>query len=172
MSVGRPPKYTRRTLKAAVDKYFRSISYTTSVLNRDGTPVLNDDGEEIRLKRYAASPGICALCLYLGIDRSTWENYADISLHPEMRDIVEDVRTRIEAYLDGELCSREKNVQGIIFNLQNNYGWKQKQELELGMETRRTMASEGVSIKEKLALISAERAARAACAADEDGEEA
>ena len=159
MSIGRPPKYTRRTLRAAVDRYFRSISYTAPVLNRDGTSVLNDDGEEIRLMRYAAPPGICALCLYLGIDRSTWQNYADISLHPEMKDIVEAVRTRIEAYLDGELCSREKSVQGIIFNLQNNYGWKQKQEVELGEDTRRQMAADNVSMEEKLALIASEHAA-------------
>lgn len=169
MPSGRKPKYTRRTLRAAVDRYFRSISYTASVLNRDGKPVLNDDGEEIKLLRYAKPPCKSALCMFLGIERSTWQNYADAGLHPELADICEEACARFEAYLEEELLTRQKSVQGIIFNLQNNYGWKQKQEVELGEDTRRQMAAGSVSLEEKLALIASEHAARAA-AADEDGE--
>ena len=43
--------------------------------------------------------------------------------------------------------------QGIIFNLQNNYGWRQKQEVELGEQTRKSAAAENLSLQEKLAVI-------------------
>ena len=34
---------------------------------------------------------------YLDIDRSTWQNYADAVLHPELAGICQGARTRIEA---------------------------------------------------------------------------
>ena len=57
--------------------------------------------------------------------------------------------------LEQELLTREKGVQGIIFNLQNNYGWKQKQEVELGKDTRESM-KHAVTYHEKLALLRAD----------------
>lgn len=170
MPSGRKPKYTRTTFRAAVDKYFQSICYTAPLLNRDGKPQLNDDGEEIKLLRYAKPPCKSALCLFLGIDRSTWQNYANAGLHPELADICEEACARIEVYLEEELLTRQKSVQGIIFNLQNNYGWKQKQEVEIGEDTRKQMAAGSVSLEEKLAVIASEHAARAH-AADEEGSE-
>lgn len=167
----RKTKYTKKMLSEAVNAYFSSISYTVVAKDEDGCELRNDDGKEILVRKYATPPSISGLCLYLGIDRSTWQNYADARLHPEMKAVTEEARARIEVYLEEELLTRRKGVQGIIFNLQNNYGWKQKQEIELGAHTRRTMATEGMSIKEKLAFISAEQAARAAAFAGEDGED-
>lgn len=171
MAAGRPKKYTKKSLREAVDRYFRSISRTIPARDLTGAVVKNDDGEDIMVVQFVVPPSISSMCLYLGIDRSTWQNYADPELHPEFRSVTADARARIEAYLEEQLLTREKGLQGIIFNLQNNYGWKQKQEVELGKETRRTMATEGMSIKEKLAFISAEQAARAAALAGEDGED-
>ena len=63
----------------------------------------------------------------------------------------------MEAYLEEQLLTREKNVQGLIFNLQNNYGWREKREVELGGETRRTVADSAqartLSIAEKMAVL-------------------
>lgn len=171
MAAGRPKKYTKKSLKEAVERYFRSISRTIPAKDLAGHVIRNDDGEDIMVTEYVVPPSISGLCLYLGIDRSTWQNYADATQHPEHQRVTADARARIEAYLEEQLLTREKGLQGIIFNLQNNYGWKQKQEVELGKETRRTMATEGMSIKEKLAFISAEQAARAAALAGEDGED-
>lgn len=168
---GRPKKYSKKALRDAIERYFGSISRTVYARDDTDQKIYNDDGEEITRTEYITPPGVSSLCLYLGIDRSTWQNYADPELHPEFRGVTADARARIEAYLEEQLLTREKGLQGIIFNLQNNYGWKQKQEVELGKETRRTMATEGMSIKEKLAFISAEQAARAAALAGEDGED-
>ncbi len=171
MAAGRPKKYTKKRLEEAINKYFRSISRIVPVRDEFGNSILNDNGVYIMTVDYVIPPSISSMCLYLGIDRSTWNNYSDPELHPELHSVTSTARARIEAYLEQQLLTRDKGLQGIIFNLQNNYGWKQKQEVEIGKETRRTMATEGLSIKEKLALIGAERAALAVAAAGEADEE-
>ena len=152
MGAGRPKKYTKRTLEAAVERYFRSISRTVTVRDDTGGTIRNDDGEDITVVEYAVPPSVTGLCLYLGIDRSTWQNYADAQLHPELAGVCRRARTRMEAYLEQELLTREKSVQGLIFNLQNNFGWKQKQEVELGRDTRESM-KHAATYHEKLAML-------------------
>jgi len=174
MKTGRPKKYgSKKALSEAIERYFRSISRTVPAKDGLGRAILNDDGEEIKLTEYIVPPSISSMCLYLGIDRSTWQNYCDPQQHPEFSGITETTRARIEAYLEEQLLTREKGLQGIIFNLQNNYGWRQKQEVELGDKTRKSLPSEPLSIQEKLAVIAAAQAAAAAhsLAEEEAGEE-
>lgn len=83
-----------------------------------------------------------------------------------------EARARIEAYLEQELLTREKGLQGIIFNLQNNYGWRQKQEVELGEKTRSSMGAGEMRIADKLALLAEERDALLETEREDDGEEA
>lgn len=147
----RPKKYTKKTLEEAIDLYFRSISGLREARNGIGAPILDDDGEPIMVRVYAVPPTVSGLCLYLGIDRSTWQNYLNREANPDMAGVAEYARARIEAYLEEQLLVREKSVQGIIFNLQNNYGWKNKTEVEFGAETRKTAA--GMSLSEKMAAV-------------------
>ena len=84
MAAGRPKKYTKKSLKEAVERYFRSISRTIPAKDLAGHVIRNDDGEDIMVTEYVVPPSISGLCLYLGIDRSTWQNYADAALHPEL----------------------------------------------------------------------------------------
>lgn len=160
---GRPKKYTKKTLGAAVEGYFASISHKVQAVDGGKRPLCNDAGEPIRVTEYIRPPTVSGLCLYLGIDRSTWQNYADRKLHPELADIAAYAKMRMEAYLEEQLLTREKNVQGLIFNLQNNYGWREKREVELGGETRRTVAdgaqAQSMSIAEKVALLAEQREA-------------
>ena len=86
--------------------------------------------------------------------------------------MVAEARARIEAYLEQELLTREKGLQGIIFNLQNNYGWRQKQEVELGEKTRSSMGAGELRIADKLALLAEERDALLMTEREDDGEEA
>ena len=153
MAAGRPKKYTRKKLREETERYFRSISRTIPARDDTGGVIRNDDGDEIMLLQYVVPPSIAGLCLQLGIDRSTWQNYADPALHPELADVAAEARARIEAYLEQELLTREKGLQGIIFNLQNNYGWRQKQEVELGEKTRSSMSAGELRIADKLALL-------------------
>lgn len=147
-SVGRPKKYTKAALERAVLRYFDSITYEYELKN-----AVNRLGEPIRLEAYAKPPLKMDLCLYLGIDRGTWLNYCDHDKHPEFKDITEYVHLRCEAYLATELVRREKGVDGIKFNLSNNYGWSAKREVEVGDKTRRVLAIDTMSMAEKLALL-------------------
>lgn len=176
MGAGRPKKYTKKGLEKAVKGYFDSISRKVRALDDDGEAVYNDAGESIWVTEYIRPPTVGGLCLYLGIDRSTWQNYADRSLHPEFQEITAYARMRMEAYLEEQLVTREKNVQGLIFNLQNNYGWREKREVELGGETRRTVADSTqavpMSIAEKVALLAEQREALAEAERDDPAEDA
>ena len=154
-AIGRPRKYeTAKQLEAAINKYFRSISRTVAArepLTND--IILNDDGEEMPVVEYIRPPSVSGMCLYLGIDRSTWQNYCDRELHPEFQAVTEKTRARMEWFLEEQLLLRHKGIQGVIFSLQNNYGWKQKQEVELGEATRKTAEDAGMSLFDKIALI-------------------
>lgn len=148
---GRPRKYTARGFQKAVKKYFHSIS--VEVVNAE---VRNINGDPITRIMYAIPPTISGLCLALGIDRSTWQNYADPVENPEYAKVCESVRLRIEAYLEEQLLTREKSVQGIIFNLSNNFGWSEKHEhnqrVELGEETRKALGQK-LTMDERFAVI-------------------
>lgn len=154
--VGRPRKYgSAKALREAVNGYFNSISYT-QVMMRGDEPVLNDSGEPIKFLVYVRPPTVSGLCIYLGIDRSTWNNYCDGELHPEFSDITSGARLIMEAYLEEQLVVREKSTQGIQFNLENNFGWKKKREVDLGTETRASMTKmSAMTMDEKLAAIRA-----------------
>lgn len=147
MPAGRPKKYTAKTLEQAVNRYFKSISCTRNAMDLEGNQIFNDDGEPITYTAYVRPPSISALCLSLGIEKRTWANYAE---QETMAPVVENTKARVEAYLEEQLTIREKGVQGIIFNLQNNYGWKQKQEVELGEKTRKDLNVQSMSLEEKL----------------------
>ena len=175
MGAGRPKKYTKKSLREAVDGYFASISRKVRVLDDDGEAVYNDVGDSIWVTEYIRPPSVSGLCLYLGIDRSTWQNYADRELHPEFAEIIAMARVRMEAYLEEQLLTREKNVQGLIFNLQNNYGWREKREVELGGETRKAVSAgakaRSMSIAEKMALLEEQREALAGLEQDDPAED-
>lgn len=171
---GRPAKYTAASFKAAVDRYFRGIATKMPV-----SGVCNMDGNEIERVYYVIPPTISGLCLALGIDRRTWQNYADPTKHGGTEErpsayarVCEDVKLRIEAYLNEQLLTREKSLQGIIFNLSNNYGWAEKHEhsqvVEFGEKTRETMA-QNLTMDEKFALL--REAAAEIAEAEDHGEE-
>lgn len=150
--MGAKKKYTSSSLKRAVEKYFDGITYCDVLKKEDGTPLRNALGKEIKKRFFAVPPQITSLCLFLGIDRSTWQNYCDKEKNPDLAPICENVRLRIEAFLEEELTVRTKGIGGIIFNLQNNYGWRDKKEIEIGKETRESLPT-AMTTEEKQKLI-------------------
>ena len=164
----RPRKYkTPAALSRACEAYFLSITREVKLTEWVDTgertargkavyrerDVLGADGQPVYKTVYTSPPTVTGLCLALGISRDTWENYFDEDMYPGYADIVRRAKLRMEAYLEEELLTREKNVQGLIFNLQNNYGWREKREVELGEATRRAVRTEAMTMEEKLALI-------------------
>lgn len=153
MRVGRPRKYdTENQFLKAVNKYFRSISTEITLKGLDGNEIISEDGKPMKRVIYPVPPSISGLCLYIGIDRSTWQNYAKDERY---KSVCEGARLIIESYMEEQLMTREKNVQGIKFNLQHNFGWKERAEIDLGKETRESVAAGNMSMEEKMAIIKA-----------------
>lgn len=165
---GRKTIYTPKRLKEGTEKYFRSISRTkpatellpTGEVDRYGHPILepkeilNDDGERIMMTEYILPPTVAGLCRYLDITHQTWANYCDEKLHPEFVDATTRARERMRAWNEEQLLTRAgKDVRGIIFNLQNNYGYHEKREVELGERATKTVTTANMSSEEKWAVL-------------------
>lgn len=134
--MSRPRKYTPNTLKKAVNGYFDSISRLVPLTEKRNTgrkdsdghviyeevPVLNRLGVQATVLEYLVPPTVGGLCEHLGIHRSTWADYCDAQLHPEFSDTTTHARGRMRAWLEEQLLTR-KDVKGIVFDLQNNYGY-------------------------------------------------
>ena len=166
--MGRPREYTPEKLERAINKYFKSITRIVPVTEAvdngrrdshghvvyDHVPVLNQLGHQVERMEYVLPMTIGDLCRYLKISRSTWANYCNAELHPEFREITEAVRERALSWNEQELLTRPgKDVRGIIFNLQNNFGYMERKEIEMGARTRATMAAAEIPLSEREALL-------------------
>lgn len=145
--MARPRSYTPDTLRKAVSRYFRSITRRVTVTENVPTgeaddkghptykqvPVLNMLGNEVQVTEYIVPPTVADLCEALHIHRSTWDNYCDADAYPEFREITESAREKLRAWNEKEMLTRPgKDIKGIIFNLQQNYGYGgEKHEMEL-----------------------------------------
>lgn len=165
--MARPREYTPEKLERAVNKYFRSI--TRRVVQKEMVPtgdrddkghliyepraIINSLGKEVEITEYILPPSVADLCEALRIHRATWANYCDHGLHPELAEITEQVRERMKAWNERELLTRPgKDIKGIIFNLQTNYGYGgEKHEMELGPGAQKAMS--GAPVSERAALL-------------------
>ena len=148
--VGRRMKYeTPAKLAKAVAKYFDGIRYEMPYIDDEDEQICDLNGEPIVLLKYVVPPSIQALCLFLSIDTSSWDNYSKREGYSE---VCHDAKLEVEAYLTGEVNTRDR-PQGIMFNLENNFGWKKKNEVELGEGTRRAITIANMSIEDKQKLL-------------------
>lgn len=109
---GQPMAFkTVEELEEKVESFF--ISDDAFLIN------YKDGGEE---KTFA--PTISGLALHLGVDRRTIVNYSN---KEEYFPTIKKARARIEAHLEKKLFGN--NVTGLIFNLKNNFDWKDKSEV-------------------------------------------
>ena len=137
---GRPRKYTPRTLRTAVDEYFRYHSRTVTLR------------EQVR--EFVVPPTVGGLCRHLGIHRSTWADYCDPEKHPELQEVTAYARETMEAFLEDALLTRSgKELKGVIFSLQNNYGYTERKEVELGPRARKAVTAAAIPMEEREALL-------------------
>lgn len=142
--MGAPKKYDEKTLARAVERYFKSITREVVLTERKPTgqrdkmgheiyeevPVKNALGKELTVTEYLVPPSALDLAAFLGIHKSTWENYCNHEKYPEFFDSTERALGRIHAYLIRESMTRQgKDLKGILFNLENNFGYKERMEL-------------------------------------------
>ncbi|MBM6896879.1 hypothetical protein H9X86_05795 [Pseudoflavonifractor capillosus] len=154
---------TSKALMREVQQYLDSISRTVEVteqvptgeVDEKGHPiyerrvVYNDRGEIIHTREYLIPPTITGICLHLGITPGKWKQWCDHQAHPELEEATEWVEGILRAWSEEQLLTR-KDVRGVVFHLQNNYGYAQKVEVEAGPQTRQVQA---LSTQEKLALL-------------------
>lgn len=177
--IGRPmgtKKYKPKAFREGCEAYFASISYAVPVtrpeviLNDDGFPALDDyghplyryipvitaDGKEAWETKWTEPPSIQGLCLFLGIDASTFSRYMKGDPEdPEGMKLAEAARlakARVETYLISRLEDKGA-ANGTKFNLQHNFGWMEKKEIELGAGAQKAVTAAGMTMEQKLALL-------------------
>lgn len=105
-----------------IDKYFDLCDNNMEVK-------YNDAGEEI-LYLEPLPYTVTGLALELGFtSRQALLNYEG---KKEFQDTIKKAKLKIENYAERKLYTA-KNCTGVIFNLKNNYGWKDKTEQDVNM---------------------------------------
>lgn len=121
---GRPKKYTEvEIMQQKIDKYFEGC-------NKNNEPYT-----------------VTGLCLALDICRDTLAEYAK---KEEFSDTIKKAKLKVENYLERHLIT-DSSTTGIIFNLKNNFGWTDKQQLEHSGNINNPF--EGLSTEELRQLI-------------------
>lgn len=106
---GRPPVFeTPEQMADAINKYF-----STDALLEDS------DGKTI------FAPTMTGLARSIGLTRQSLCNYAEKS---EFLDTIKEARSIVAEALEQKLYGSA--VTGVIFNLKNNFGWKDKHEID------------------------------------------
>lgn len=82
------------------------------------------------LKADGPPPTMAGLAFALDSDRKTLLNYSN---KDEFFPALNKARNRVEVYLEQRLD--ENTVAGTIFNLKNNFGWIDKQDIEKKVES-------------------------------------
>jgi hypothetical protein len=110
--VGRPPKYkNKEEVEAIIKKYF----------SKEGNAYIDmGDGA----KMYA--PTISGLAYELDLTRQGLLEYSN---KDEFSDTIKKAKQKVEIALEQKLQGQA--VTGTIFNLKNNFGWKDKTEKDL-----------------------------------------
>lgn len=143
----------------AVEAYFSGITYTENARKPDiwvsgkyvpGDEIIGSNGKPIEIKRYAVPPSITDLQCYLGISRQTWSMYAQ---REGYRDIIELARMRVEAYLTQQLVLMGRDCKGIIFSLENNFGYADREKTKSESESGRGQEADTMTALEKMELL-------------------
>jgi hypothetical protein len=160
---GRPRNYkTPAAFRKAVETYFDAITRERKLTEwvdggertNKGKPIMVErdvlglDGQPVMVIDYITPPTMPALLLSIGVSKTTWHEYRSRGGYAE---VCEDAKLRIEAYLAEQAVLRDKPT-GVLFTLENNYGWKSAKEVELGRETRAALAMD-MTMEEKMRLI-------------------
>ena len=79
---------------------------------------------------------VSGLAYALGTNRQTLINY---EAKEQFFDTIKDAKAKIERFNEELLYSKDVSTTGVIFNLKNNYGWKDKQEIEAEVNSEVTI---------------------------------
>ena len=116
---GRPPKFkTVEELEEKIEEYFNYCDETII----DNKVITNTISVPIT-KPYTIS----GLCVYLNICRDTLCEYEKNII---FSDTIKNAKSKIENYVEENSLTGKLNPTVSIFNLKNNFGWKDKHEID------------------------------------------
>ncbi len=127
-------------MQSAIDEYF---DYCDNRTQQVYMQKLNQMVEMIKPAPYT----ILGLCRILGITRQTLLNYEKNEIYKKFFDTVKEAKLKIAE--DVETRSIEGNAAGPIFNLKNNFGYKDSQEITGDPDSPLISIIERVIIKQK-----------------------
>lgn len=120
MTAGRPVKYeTVEELQKIIDEYFDWCDNRTM-------RVWDDKTKSEQLILNPAPYTMSGLAWRLGLSRQSLINYSEKT---EFLDAIKQARSRIHEDVETRLM--EKQATGAIFNLKNNFGWKDENHTDL-----------------------------------------
>ncbi len=77
-------------------------------------------------------PTLAGLCLFMGFcDKESFSNYATYG--DEFSRTIKRVQLRIEADRHNRLIGKDTFTPGVIFDLKNNHGWVDRQEVSIAV---------------------------------------
>jgi len=118
---GRPPFYTKvEDMQKIIDEYFEWCD------NR-AVKIYDDKTNTEKMISSIAPYTMSGLARRLGMDRDTLINY---SHKDEFIGAIKAARDRVQEDVEARLME-SRNQVGAIFNLKNNFGWKDKKEQEI-----------------------------------------
>lgn len=119
MKEGRPLLFEEpEDLEAALELYFTKGDEEEGIPHGEAWVDMGEAGLQFM-------PTMSGLALSLGVDRKTITNYAN---KDEYFPTIKKARSLVEQTLERRLYFG--NPAGTIFNLKNNFGWADKQEVE------------------------------------------
>lgn len=126
-NIGAPPRYrTAAAMQKKIDEYFK-LCEGEIWLDEEGKPFTTDKGALI-YKVPPKPPTVTGLALALGFaSRQALINYQ--TKDEDFNDTITRAKSRIEEYNETRLYDKE-GVNGAKFNLSNNFGWNDKQEIK------------------------------------------
>ena len=133
MPAGRPVKYkTAEELEKRIDEYFNSCWADVPVIGSYGPVMVPDPatpGEKKVLTEYKQIRPytITGLAVFLDLTRQGLLEYSEKS--EEFSDAIIRAKSKVEQFAEEQLylC---KSANGPQFNLTNNFGWKNKTEVD------------------------------------------
>lgn len=123
MPRGRPVKYKdTEQIQQKIDEYFDWCDSQERIIP-------TDKGIIVRVKPYTVS----GLCVHLGITRETLRQYED---REDLSDTIKMAKARIENYIEEKSLIGDLNPTVCIFNLKNNFGWRDRQEIDQSISNK------------------------------------
>lgn len=116
---GRPMKYkTDKELSETIDDYFDHCDNRLKEIH-------TKEGEVVAIN-HPEPYTVSGLAYYLGVDRETLLNY---SKNDMFFGTIKAAKQRVQMDVERRLMETS-NQAGAIFNLKNNFGWKDKSEVD------------------------------------------